>query len=215
MAYIYKITNTENGKCYIGKTEFDPEKRFREHIQDSKKERNENRPLYRAFNKYGIDKFSFEILEETDSPEEREQILIKEFNSYGKTGYNATLGGDGKKYLDHDKIIEDYLILQNMILVAKNNNCHVDSVKKILTINNIEIISSSQIRKNNGNAVLMLNKKTEEILMEFSTQMDAARYLQEEKLSNTSNTSSLASKISLVCKGKRQTCSGFKWKYLT
>ena len=39
MAYIYKITNTQNGKIYIGKTLGTVEKRFKEHCRDSQKER--------------------------------------------------------------------------------------------------------------------------------------------------------------------------------
>lgn len=37
MAFIYVITNDVNGKQYVGKTNFSLERRFREHISDSKK----------------------------------------------------------------------------------------------------------------------------------------------------------------------------------
>ena len=52
-------------------------------------------------NKYGIEHFSAEMIEQTDSPEEREQFWIEEYRSYGNKGYNATMGGDGKRYLDY------------------------------------------------------------------------------------------------------------------
>ena len=39
MAYIYKIINNINQKIYIGKTSSTIEKRFKEHCNDSKKER--------------------------------------------------------------------------------------------------------------------------------------------------------------------------------
>ena len=106
MAYIYKITNDINNKVYIGKTEFSIEKRFREHCADAFKERNEKRPLYSAMKKYGIAHFHTELLEETDNPEEREIYWIEQYQSF-KSGYNATLGGDGKKYLDYDLIIKN------------------------------------------------------------------------------------------------------------
>lgn len=57
MAYIYKITNTINGKMYIGKTEQTIEKRFQQHCSDSQRDGMSNRPLYKAMRKYGVDFF--------------------------------------------------------------------------------------------------------------------------------------------------------------
>ena len=57
MAFIYVITNDVNGKQYVGKTNFSLERRFREHIADSKRERCNKRPLYSAMNKYGVEHF--------------------------------------------------------------------------------------------------------------------------------------------------------------
>ena len=93
MGYIYKITNILNQKSYIGKTIRDPEIRWNEHKQDNK---HPNLPLQRAFKKYGINSFSFEIIEEVKEEllDEREKYYIKKFNTY-KQGYNATLGGEG------------------------------------------------------------------------------------------------------------------------
>ena len=73
MAYIYKITNDINNKIYIGKTNFSIEKRWKEHLKTYKRENIEKRPLYNAMNKYGIEHFHIEQIEETDNPEEREK----------------------------------------------------------------------------------------------------------------------------------------------
>ena len=213
MAYIYKITNIQNGKVYIGKTEYSSiEKRFMQHKND--RFRYPERPLYKAMNKYGLDNFKFEIIEETDSPEEREIYWISFYNSYGNKGYNATLGGDGKKYLDYDKILKDYKENQNMTEVAKKNKCSVDSVRNVLQLNNVEILNGGVVGAvKNGKKVIMIDKTTNEELKEFKTQRDAAKFLQENLLSNTSDAKSLAAKIGKVCKGERKTCAGFKWKY--
>lgn len=45
-------------------------------------------------------------------PEEREVYWIEKFHSF-KNGYNATVGGDGRKYLDYDLIISTYLTTKN------------------------------------------------------------------------------------------------------
>ena len=64
MSYIYVITNNINGKQYVGKTNLTIDQRFKQHLRDSNKERCEKRPLYDAMNKYGIEHFSIEQLEE-------------------------------------------------------------------------------------------------------------------------------------------------------
>ena len=64
MGYIYKISNDINDKVYIGKTCETVNSRFKEHLRDYKKDTEENRPLYRAMNKYGIEHFSIEQIDE-------------------------------------------------------------------------------------------------------------------------------------------------------
>lgn len=216
MAYIYKITNELNSKSYIGKTEkIHPLDRFYEHIKDSKSEYKGNRPLYRAFNKYGVENFSFEVIETVLSEESssREIYWIATYQTYGSAGYNATKGGDGTAYLNYSKIIEDYNKMQDMSEVAKINNCHADSVSLILKAHNIETVSSHQVLTTKyGKKVAMLNIKTEKTIKMFDSQLAAARYLIEKEYSKTASAESLSSKISLVVRGKAKTCCGFKWK---
>lgn len=52
-------------------------------------------------NKYGVSHFYPEAIEECDdsSLDSREVFWIQYYDSY-KNGYNATIGGDGKAYLD-------------------------------------------------------------------------------------------------------------------
>ena len=100
MIGVYKITNNVNGKVYIGQAE-DIELRWKQHVKASK--RGENSVLYRAMRKYGVENFSFEVVEECSVEElkEKEIYYIGEFNSYihaeNSQGYNMTLGGDGVK----------------------------------------------------------------------------------------------------------------------
>jgi group I intron endonuclease len=62
---IYKITNKINGKCYIGQSQH-IEKRWTDHktASHNQNDKGYEYPLYRAFRKYGIDNFTFEIIQE-------------------------------------------------------------------------------------------------------------------------------------------------------
>lgn len=94
MVGIYKISNNINNKVYIG-CSVDIDKRFKEHKSYEKSINQYNKTLYKAFRKYGIENFSFEILEICLKEElaEKECFYIKKFNSY-LNGYNETIGGD-------------------------------------------------------------------------------------------------------------------------
>lgn len=96
MAYLYKITNVQNNKCYIGWTGRTVEDRWVRHMKDALTHR-DNRKFYNAIRKYDVDYWKVETLMEVPSIEEakkKEIELIEEYNSYYQ-GYNATKGGDG------------------------------------------------------------------------------------------------------------------------
>lgn len=63
MIGIYKITNIINQHSYIGQS-IHIEKRWNEHKLKYNWERESKKPLYLAFQKYGLENFTFEILEE-------------------------------------------------------------------------------------------------------------------------------------------------------
>lgn len=213
MAYIYQIINDINQKIYVGKTEYTLEKRFNEHCQDAYKERNEKRPLYAAMRKYGPEHFHIELIEETDNPEEREIYWIEKKQSF-KYGYNATIGGEGRKYLDYALIIKTYQQYLNISTVAKLLSINEDSIHDILVANNINIKPSSQIIKDTfGKPVQMLDKMTKEPLQVFSTTRDAAHYLIDNDYSHSSLTTT-RQHISEVCRNKRKSAFGYGWQFL-
>lgn len=110
MAYVYCVTNKLSGKQYVGKTYRDINTRFKEHVGDSRsKSRKKDRPLARAIKKYGEDAFIVSLLDEGTLEEmtKREVYWIAYLGTY-ENGYNATTGGDGKPYIDHDLVISLY-----------------------------------------------------------------------------------------------------------
>jgi group I intron endonuclease len=99
---IYCIKNTINNKEYIGLTTRTLEHRWKQHIYESNKQDSWewNTPLGNAIKKYGKDSFQVFVLEECSSETELKQKeiqLIRERKSLAsETGYNLTLGGDGR-----------------------------------------------------------------------------------------------------------------------
>lgn len=96
--YIYKITNTVNGKIYIGYS-YDPHKRWSEHKSNAKYQKYQE-ALYHAMRKYGIENFVMEVLcgckDSSYTLKVLEPQFIKEYRShFTEHGYNLTPGGEG------------------------------------------------------------------------------------------------------------------------
>ena len=209
MAYIYQIVNKINGKIYVGKTNFSLEKRFRAHCHDAFQLRCEKRPLYTAMRKYGIENFYIELLEETNEPESKEIYWIEKLGSF-KTGYNATQGGDGARYLDYDLIVATYQELKSEKATAEKMGIDVGSVRVALKERGEKIYTSQEVnRRQYGTVIKQLDKNNGELIQVFATAKDAARHIRP----NTSSLGGVTSHITEVCKGKRQSAYGYKWKY--
>ena len=213
MGYIYCITNLINEKKYVGKTTYSVTKRFQEHCRDSKKERCERRPLYDAMNKYGIENFVVKELIEcpNDELDSYEKMYIEKLQTYGHNGYNATKGRDGSILFDYDKIIETYALGGTMTECAAKMHCSVDTVKKVLTINNIPI-------RHNRRGCCSDPKKVEQyslegvFIKEWESITLAAHWLVDNGYAKTYN-SGVKQKIRLCMRGKNKTAYKFIWKF--
>jgi group I intron endonuclease len=93
--FVYLITNTINGKRYVGQTIKSLEHRFKAHQHPS----SSASYLYNAIKKYGVSNFSIEALLVVWSKKDLdfyERFLIKEFDLQNHDkGYNITDGGEG------------------------------------------------------------------------------------------------------------------------
>ena len=89
--WIYKITNIQNNKVYIGQSIRPIEQRFKRHINDALHNKLDTH-FARAIREYGVDSFKLEEIDSAKTQEElnkKEQYWIKYYNSV-KEGYNET-----------------------------------------------------------------------------------------------------------------------------
>lgn len=92
---IYKITNILNGKFYIGMTKNSLDERINSHIKRSKNKKTSQTYFHRALEKYGIENFKCEIIDDSAiTKEDMIELEIKYINEL-KPHYNLTKGGDG------------------------------------------------------------------------------------------------------------------------
>ena len=140
MIGIYQITNTINGKCYIGQSD-NIQARWRKHrtVPFNSNSRCYNYPLYRAIRKYGLENFTFTILEECelDELEEKEIFYIKQYHAYTE-GYNQNPGGPhAKRYCRFDDDTVNAVIerlrnsLDSVSLIAEDFGVSQSTIRSI------------------------------------------------------------------------------------
>ena len=211
--YIYKITNDVNDKVYIGKTVTSLKQRFAEHCSDSKNRLTENRPLHRAMNKYGINKFHIELVEQCDIQilSEREIYWIEHYHSYS-SGYNATFGGDGAVLYDYAYINSLYDKGFLCKEIAELLHCDEGTVGRALKINS---------ENSSTNAINRTKKPIKAIFKDGSTIIfdsiaEAAKWLQKNNYTSATAIKGIVANIGRVAVGKdnRKTYLKIKWEFI-
>jgi group I intron endonuclease len=93
--YLYRITNTVNGKIYIGQT-INPGSRWYSHKKEANRE-NPRMVIARAIKKYGSSGFLFELIaccHNQGDANETEAKLVRQYDSQNsEKGYNIAPGG--------------------------------------------------------------------------------------------------------------------------
>lgn len=99
---IYMIKNLINGRIYIGQSRHISE-RIKTHKKDLRNGYHHNEHLQNAYNKYGLDNFSFELVESCsiEDLDERERFWIEYYGSF-ESGYNLTSGGESNKIISEE-----------------------------------------------------------------------------------------------------------------
>ena len=99
---VYKITNTITGDFYIGSSK-NINERWREHKKQSTWNRCPNNPMYLDMQKYGVDKFVFEILAEVEERKLKEveqqfiETLKPTYNNYRAKGWDIERHKENQK----------------------------------------------------------------------------------------------------------------------
>ena len=151
---IYKCTNMNNGKTYIGFTHKVLEKRIIEHNSASKS--GSNYLLHKAIRKYGINSFNWECIFESFDKNyilsEMENYFIVETNSYFETGlgYNMTFGGQGgmlgKKHTEQTKN-KLKLAREKRIIEPMLGKKHSDETKEKMSLSKLGKLKDDNYKK--------------------------------------------------------------------
>ena len=212
MPYIYKISNDVNNKLYIGKTLYTIERRWYQHKNNAKNRKDlAHIPLYSAMNKYGIEHFTIEEIEEVKDEKqlsEREQYWIKYYNTYNY-GYNASIGGDGLQLYDYDYIWDLWEQGNTIKQIAALIPCNDYVVRTVLDIHNV----STEERKNRSayrqdkshepyrRKVNQIDTTTNKIIHTYNSVREAAEAIHCDN-----------SYLSKICKDKK-IAYGYQWEY--
>ena len=164
---IYKITNKINNKKYIGQS-IRVKERIAEHKNQLKNNTHHNQYLQNAYNKYGEQNFSYQIICECERDElnDKEIFYIHKYDSF-INGYNLTPGGS----FNYTKQIENKIAqydnqhdIQHLLLsgkkiyeIANDIPCNKQEVKIYCRNHNIiKPISSYNNRETTNTGVRYL-----------------------------------------------------------
>lgn len=117
--FIYLITNLVNDKKYVGKSN-NTKQRWNDHrkiaLGGKAKYPTEFFAIHAALNKYGLDNFKFEIIEEFENEDDSYQAETKWISYYNcnktKNGYNCNMGGKGG-VVPNEETIQKLIVAQN------------------------------------------------------------------------------------------------------
>lgn len=101
MIGVYRITNSANGRQYIGSSQ-NVKGRWKIHNRDLNAGRHANRGLQHAWNKYGAGAFRFEVVCEVESLDrliEQENIAIESARANGIKLYNTRIAAENNRGL--------------------------------------------------------------------------------------------------------------------
>jgi group I intron endonuclease len=210
---IYTVTNKETKMVYVGLTTKSLEERKKDHIKKSKK--GKSYLFQNAIATHGPDAFRWEKVDYATTIDElaqKEKAYILKYNSK-EDGYNQSEGGEIQKSVyrydaSTGKVVGKYKSLKDA--GAKFNLTKQDLSKVCLSVNKLSngfVWSYSSTfptdLKDNRKKVVQQLTLDGTLITEYKSVSEAS------KLTGCNKTS-----IAKVCRGERQSCGGYSWKYL-
>lgn len=220
---IYIITNTVTNISYVGQAT-NISRRIRQHLRSSMsiKAKDYQYPLHQAIRKYGIDSFSFNILEECSSEmlNDREVYWVAFYNTY-KNGYNQTSGGyqsirqiklteeDANKIIfrlintedSYEQLAQEFGVSKDMLGRINAGVCWNNPNLTYPLRNGTAVRLKALL--NTGIGVYQLDKKTGDVLNIFISASQAAVYL---------GSIDYCAHIGKCLAGKRASAYGYRWE---
>ena len=148
---VYRITNTATDDFYIGSSK-NIERRWAEHKKPSVWAKYSNSMLYRDMAKFGLNKFLFEIIEETSVLKDREQYWIDKLHPKYNNYYAKGLDIERQKK-SHNKASKKYCELhpdKRKVQYKKYYESHSEKCKAYnnqLCLYNNEVLTLSALRR--------------------------------------------------------------------
>ena len=223
--YIYKVKNLRNNKVYIGQTVRTVEQRWQEHIQKAFSDKKQDIHYFQqAIRKYGPANFKVSIIATAENREElddKEKYYIQFFNSTdSRYGYNLTPGGQGGKTTSVYQLDLSGKIIQHFSSISqasRESGCMTSAIIacccKIYNQSCGYQWCYTEYIQERINKPVKPQKHTNIPVIQLDKQ-DNVLYIWNSIQEAEQTLGIPHSKICLVCKGKRKTTGGFKWKYL-
>jgi len=204
MGFIYLIKNKVNGKCYIGQTRRNFEKRWAEH----RKVKSNKSLLTDAIFKYGWDSFESSILCEIPNEEldAREILEIRERSTLSPNGYNIDFGGGVNKIVHPETREKISKAHSGKVLSEETKQRISDSKKgkKHTEETKLKIKESGKGKKKPNNS-----RKVDQYSEDGTFLKTHDSLLEAKSCVNLSSTAGIIK----CCKGERKTAGNFIWKY--
>lgn len=194
---IYKITNIQNEKFYIGSTN-NLSHRKSIHLYDLRNNRHKNIHLQRSYNKWGYENFTFEVLEEctVENLINREQFYLDTL----KPQYNILKIAGSSLGIKRPEL--------SIKMIELNKNRVVSEETKKRTSDTLKQIGHKPTADCTEKSMQILRKKVlqysieGELLQEYVSMNEACR-----------QNNIACSNLSRACQGIIKTLGGYKWNY--